>query len=227
MVKICSCRLVWSRTHGSHPCNPGSNPGGSGQSTNMQKRVFIIHGWDGYPEEGWFPWLKKELEQRRFEVYISQLPEADKPRIYNWIPAIAKVVGVADENTYFIGHSMGCQAIARYVETLPEGAKVGGAVFVAGFFKRLTGLEDDVEVQKTDRHWLDAPIDFIKVKARLPKSVAVFSDDDPWVPLDNQEEFRDFLGSKIVMEHKKRHFSGSDGVKELPIARDALLEIAA
>lgn len=24
------------------------------------KRVFITHGWDGYPEEGWFPWLKKE-----------------------------------------------------------------------------------------------------------------------------------------------------------------------
>ena len=20
----------------------------------MNKRVFIIHGWDGYPEEGWF-----------------------------------------------------------------------------------------------------------------------------------------------------------------------------
>jgi hypothetical protein len=27
------------------------------------KRVFIIHGWEGYPEEGWFPWLKKELEK--------------------------------------------------------------------------------------------------------------------------------------------------------------------
>ena len=28
------------------------------------KKVFIIHGWEGYPEEGWFPWLKKELESR-------------------------------------------------------------------------------------------------------------------------------------------------------------------
>ena len=24
----------------------------------MTKRAFIIHGWDGYPDEGWFPWLK-------------------------------------------------------------------------------------------------------------------------------------------------------------------------
>ena len=28
------------------------------------KRAFIIHGWDGYPAEGWFPWLKRELEKK-------------------------------------------------------------------------------------------------------------------------------------------------------------------
>jgi len=28
------------------------------------KRVFIIHGWGGNPEEGWLPWLKKELEAK-------------------------------------------------------------------------------------------------------------------------------------------------------------------
>ena len=33
---------------------------------------------------------------------------------------------------------MGCQTIARYLETLPDEIKVGGAVFVAGFFKSLT-----------------------------------------------------------------------------------------
>ena len=34
----------------------------------MKKRVFIVHGWDGYPEEVWFPWLKKELEAKGFEA---------------------------------------------------------------------------------------------------------------------------------------------------------------
>lgn len=28
----------------------------------MNKRIFIIHGWDGFPEEGWFPWLNKAME---------------------------------------------------------------------------------------------------------------------------------------------------------------------
>ena len=85
--------------------------------------------------EGWFPWLKRELEERGFQVFIPHLPDSDKPRIEKWIPALADAVGTADANTYFVGHSMGCQAIARYVETLDQ--KIGGAVFVAGFFKRL------------------------------------------------------------------------------------------
>lgn len=59
-----------------------------------------MHGWDGYPEEGWFPWLKKELEAKDFEVYVPQLPEPDKPRIYNWVPKLAEVVGQIDSDTY-------------------------------------------------------------------------------------------------------------------------------
>lgn len=192
----------------------------------MRKRVFIIHGWRGYPEEGWSPWLKRELEAKGFDVVVPQLPEAQKPRIQNWIPAIAHAVGSADEQTYFVGHSMGCQAIARYCESLPEGVKVGGAVFVAGFFKRLTGLEDDAQVQETDRHWLEAPLDFTNVKNHLPKSVAIFSDDDPFVPMDNRDDFRNKLGSEIVIEHAKKHFSGHEGTIQLQSALEAVLQLA-
>jgi len=192
----------------------------------MTKRVFIVHGWDGYPEEGWFPWLKNKLEAKNFEVSVPQLPEAKTPRIYNWVPALSKAVETPDEQTYFVGHSMGCQTIARYLESLPEGVKVGGAVFVAGFFKRLTNLEDDPEVREIAKHWLETPVDLEKVKARLNKSVAIFSDNDPYVSLDNQDDFKEKLGSKIVIEQQKGHFSGSDGLKELPVALEAVLEIS-
>lgn len=192
----------------------------------MQKRVFIVHGWDGYPEEGWFPWLKKELEAKGFAVFVPQLPEPREPRIVNWVPELRAVVGVPDEQTYFVGHSMGCQTIARYLESLPEGVKVGGAVFVAGFFKRLTGLEDDVVVQSVAKEWLTAPLDLKKVKVHLKKSVAIFSDNDPYVPLDNKEDFDRMLGSKVVVEHHRGHFSGSTGTKELPQVLSALVEAA-
>ena len=43
----------------------------------MKKRVFIIHGWEGYPEECWFPWLKTEIEKTGFEVVVPNMPDAD------------------------------------------------------------------------------------------------------------------------------------------------------
>ena len=33
-----------------------------------------------------------------------------------------------DENTYFVGHSIGCQAIMRYLESV-DVKKIGGVLF--------------------------------------------------------------------------------------------------
>jgi len=192
----------------------------------MRKRVFIIHGWDGYPEEGWFPWLKKELEARDFSVFAPQLPKPDEPRIKNWVPKLQEEAGEPDQQTYFVGHSMGCQAIARYLATLPEGVKAGGAVFVAGFFKRLTNLEDDDVVRSVADEWLKTPLNLKVVKGHLKESVAIFSDDDPYVPLDNKEEFANMLASKIIVERGQGHFSGSTGTVELPIVLESVLAMA-
>lgn len=193
----------------------------------MKKRVFIIHGWGGSPQEGWFPWLKKELESKGFTVFIPQLPDPGNPRIYNWIPKLAETVEKADEQTYFVGHSLGCQTITRYLaDSLSEGAKVGGAVFVAGFFKRLTGIEDEKGNDETVNHWLKTPINLTTVKNHMLNSIAIFSDNDPYVPLDNQEVFKDKLGSKIIIEHDMGHFNKAAGITQLPIALKSVLGIA-
>src|SRR3989338_1307247 len=194
----------------------------------MHKRAFIIHGWDGTPEEGWLPWLKTELKKQGFEVVAPRMPDAARPRIFNWIPKISEIVGTADEQTFFVGHSMGCQAIVRYLETLPENVRVGGAVFVAGFLTRLTNIaEEGEESQDIEKHWLETPLNLEKIKSHLPNSVAIFSDNDPFVPMDNQDRFRDELGSKIVVEHAMGHFTEDGGTKELPSALEAVLKLVA
>lgn len=190
------------------------------------KRVFIVHGWDGFPEQGWFPWLKRELERKNFTVFVPQLPKPDEPRINSWVPKLQEVVGMPDEQTYFVGHSMGCQTIARYCAALSEGTVVGGAVFVAGFFKRLTNLEDDDIVRDVADEWLKTPLDLKTVRAHCKKSIAIFSDNDPYVPVDNKNDFAGLLGSKVVVEHGKGHFNASIGTIELPIALESMLEIA-
>lgn len=193
----------------------------------MSKRVFLVHGWGGNPENSWFPWLTRELVAKEFEVHAVVLPTPDMPEIESWVTAVATAVGKTDAETYFVGHSIGCQTIVRYLASLPDEVMAGGAVFVGGFFKRLMNGEDAPEDQAIAATWLNAPLDFVRVRTHLPRSVAIFSDDDPSVPPDNQDDFRDKLGSEIIIEHGKGHFSDDAGITELPSARDALLKLVA
>lgn len=191
-----------------------------------QQKVFLVHGWGGSPTNNWFPWLKKELERRGFMVSALKMPHAETPTIEDWVSHLATAVKKPDEDIYLVGHSIGCQAIARYLERLPAGAMVGGVVFVAGFFKRLTNIGDDPDDRAIELEWLETPLDLNKVKTHFKQSVAIFSDDDQWVPADNQDDFKSILGSKIIIEHAKRHFSDDSGIKELTAALNAVLTLA-
>lgn len=186
-----------------------------------EKRVFIVHGWGGYPEEGWFPWLKDELEKRNFKVQVPRMPNPDEPKIKDWVGYLEEVVSEADEKTYFVGHSIGCQTIMRYLEQLSKGFKVGGVVFVAGWFT-LKNLANEREWQIA-RIWLETPINTEKVKKLTVNFVAIFSDDDPVVPVDNKEMFETRLEAKTTVEENKGHFSGDDNITELPSVLESLL----
>ena len=186
------------------------------------KRVFIVHGWGGNPNEAWFPWLKKELEARGYEVFVPAMPEPDEPRIETWIPFLSQLVGVPDSNTFFIGHSIGCQTIIRYLETLPEGVKIGGAVFVAGWYN-LRNLETEEE-QRIAGPWVNTPRNDEKIRKVVNQSVAIFSDNDPFVQPENQKSWEEKVGAKIIVEHNKGHFKEEEpAVWELPSALEAVL----
>lgn len=192
----------------------------------MKKRVFIIHGWSGQPDVGWLLWLRKELENRGFEVVAPQMPETDEPKIEKWVPFFEEKVGEADENTYFIGHSIGCQTILRYLEKLPEDKKVGGALFVAGWFNLKPEASEDKDDIKTAKPWLETPIDFGKILNHTEKFTAIFSDNDPYVPIEDAELFKQKLGAKTIIQNNKGHFRGEDGSTELPVVLEELLRIS-
>jgi hypothetical protein len=187
------------------------------------KRIFIIHGWSGRPDCGWMKWLAKELSKKGFQVWAKRMPNPDFPKINSWISHLKKIARNPDENTYFVGHSIGCQAIIRYLETLPKNKKVGGAIFIAGWFN-LENLETEEE-KIVVKPWLTKKIKFSKVKPKIGKAVALFSDNDPWVPLSDSKIFRKKLGAKIIIEHNKGHYI-ENVTKKIPAALKELLRMA-
>ncbi len=138
------------------------------------------------------------------------------------MPHLAQTVGTPDENTYFIGHSVGCITILRYLEALKKGEKVGGVVLVAGF-----GHDLEYEGYKGElSSFFKTPVDWEEIKKHCNKFIAIHSDDDPWVPLEHNSLFRDRLGAKTIVEHNMKHFSEDDGINELPIALESVLKLA-
>jgi hypothetical protein len=181
----------------------------------MAKRVFIVHGWGGSPKREWFPWAKAKLEKRGFEVHIPQMPDPNHPKIEPWIAHLKEEVGNPGENTILVGHSVGCQTILRYLQTLPEKQRVGKVIFIAGW-ERLY-LDDPAEASIAIP-WLESPIDHETAKKRAASFTAVFSDNDPYVPFEeNANIFREKLGAKIILEKQMGHFNDDFGINEIPV----------
>ncbi|MFC1633006.1 RBBP9/YdeN family alpha/beta hydrolase [Patescibacteria group bacterium] len=187
------------------------------------KRIFILHRWGGNPKTDWYLWLKEELEKKGYKVNVPEMPNTDEPDIEEWLESLTKLVGKADTDTYFVGHSIGVQAILRYLDTLPEDAKIGGAAFVAGWHT-LTGLES-AEEKEIAAPWSKDDFDFAKVKTILNKSHALFSSDDPFVPLENEKWFADNFGSETEIVGDKGHFDEDSGNLTSPETLEAVLKI--
>jgi predicted alpha/beta hydrolase family esterase len=183
------------------------------------KRVFIIHGWDGKPDQHWLPWLKKELEAKGFEAHVPEMPDTENPKKDAWVKYLSDLVGTPDKDTYFVGHSIGCKAVLRYLETLKPGEKVGGAVLVAGWLTLTNMSERTPDEIRVINDWVNPPFDFDKIRSHCDNFLAIFSDDDPEVPLEeNKETYEKELGAKIIIETHKGHFTADDGVIDLPSA---------
>ncbi|MCP6726725.1 MAG: alpha/beta hydrolase [Patescibacteria group bacterium] len=207
----------------------------------MKQRVYVVHGWDGYPEEGWFPWLKQELESRDFEVSIFTMPHPENPTIVDWVGLLKDEIKYPDENTHFVGHSVGCQTVLRYLESISQKlpyfeavgkkyrekslsySKVGSVVLVAPWMTLTLEAMSDEESKSIARPWIETSIDFRRIKNAAESFTCIFSEDDPLVPFEeNKELFEKELNAKIIIETGKGHFSGDDGLSELPSVLDNL-----
>ena len=185
------------------------------------KRVIIVHCWDGTLQYCWYPWLKCELEAKGVEVVVPAMPETSFPKMSLWVPALAKVVGKPDEDTILVGHSIGCATIMRYLESLGEAEKVGGAVFVAGFTEDL-GFDEI-------HNFFETPLDFDEIRSHLPQLTAIYSDDDPYVDVKYAKVLEEELGVQTVLLKQMKHFSGpvdkEESCRVLPAALDAVMNM--
>ena len=185
------------------------------------KRVYFIHGWGGTysGSHGWLDYLRKSLLERGYKFLGFNMPHTDEPVIEEWVGLMKKKIKNLNGNVYLIGHSIGCQAILRFLERVPENFKVGGCVFVAPwiYLNRASIEEEGERVVEIAKPWIETQINFDKVKRHTRNFLSIFSDNDPYVPLGNKKLFEKNLNSKTFVLHSKEHFNE---VLEIPEISD-------
>lgn len=180
----------------------------------------MVHRWEGGAATDWYPWLRAELEKLDYEVVVLDMPNSKEPKIEEWVRYLKEKVGPVDKDSYFVGHSMGCQAILRYLEK--QNQFIGGAVFVAGWFD-LEGLEEEGEkVVEVARPWIETKLNLEKVRSVLPKATLIISGNDPYRALEKNRARFEELNAKIVQVENAGHFCKEDGYKEFPLLLEEL-----
>jgi uncharacterized protein len=179
---------------------------------NKMKTAYLIHGWGGTGSGGWFDWLKKELPKKDFSVISFDMPNTENPKIEEWVKYLEENINLEyiDEETYFVGHSIGCQTVIRFLEKLHKHKRVGGCVFVAGWFNLIDLEPEELEIAHP---WINSEIHFQRVLDHCNNFLAIFSDNDPYVHLDQAEEFKEKLNAKIIIKKNHEHFNN---VLEIP-----------
>ncbi len=158
---------------------------------------LILHGIGASSKSNWYPWLKFQLEGLGAKVYIPDLPNPRMPKMTectklildNWIPNTKSVV---------IGHSVGGVVAMGLLEDCPPEVIINSLYLIATP-KGPTMPEHQGIFEKE--------INYDLVRSKVEKTFLIYSDNDPYTPLESGDFLRDKLSGNLMIFPGEAHFN--------------------
>lgn len=189
-------------------------------STTTGRRALIFHGYGATPEDHWFGWLARRLEDDGIPVTVPALPDPLDPDPVVWKHAVRTALGTPDAGTIVVAHSLGCLTVLRALGSLAGPWRLGTLVLVSGFLDPLPALPG------LDGFIADGtPVDGLAVDGlaeHLDRLVVLRSDRDEFVPTTHTDRLAALLGTEPQVVEGAGHFLADDGVTEAPAIHDAV-----
>jgi uncharacterized protein len=160
--------------------------------------VIIIHGVGGHPQENWFPWLKKELEEIGHKVGIPQFPKPET--LPSWLEII-KAYNI-DKETILVGHSLGVPFILNILEK----SVCHSAFLVSGFVGKL-----DNEFDNVTKTFAQKEFEWSSIKKNCSHFEIFHSDNDPFVKIEKAYELQKNLNCELTIIKNGGHLNQSSG----------------
>jgi predicted alpha/beta hydrolase family esterase len=177
----------------------------------MIERIVIVPRWGGGPNNDWYPWMRGELGRShpRVRVDVLELPNRNAPVIEQCVATLEAELGndlSALAGTLLLGHSVGCQALMRYLAEQPESSDpeaVPELLCVAGWWT----ID---EPWPAIRPWIDSPIALQRLRANTGAVTVLLSDDDPFTAdwRSNESTWVQRIEAEVRVIVGGRHFNG-------------------
>lgn len=171
---------------------------------------FLIHGSYGNPYKNWIPWLKKSLSKRKLNCIVPNFPSPYQQNYECWSKILYAYleIGCITEETTLITHSLGGIFIAKFL--MENHVKIKKLITVAGFnqikFEEDNSLYDSFYVKNNQ--------ELEKLEENCLERICFYSDNDPYVPKQEAEDFAHSIKAEKVFIQNAGHFNEKSGYKE-------------
>ena len=176
----------------------------------MENNYLIVHGSFGSPFVNWFPWLRKQIEDKNCVVYTPDFPTGVGYQNYtNWEQVLETYVnaGLINENTVIFAHSIAPIFISHFL--VKHKLKVKRLIFVCGFNNYL-GINEEYD-NVNESMYFDNLED---VKRYADEIICFYSNNDPYVKYEFEKAFADTIATKQVVIDKGGHLNAESGYSE-------------
>lgn len=182
--------------------------------------IYVVHGYTSSSQSEWFPWLKEQVKNIQVKIDIPDMPDSKNPHLEIWLNHLRKNALDIDENTIFIGHSLGCVTALRYI--LEKNIKIKGAILVSGFINENPMDEQTEGLQE----FVDEPLDIARIKNLIPSRIVITATDDDIVPTEATQKLAEALDSNLIILSSGKHFIARDGYTEFPVLLNEIQKLA-
>ncbi len=177
------------------------------ESKEESKTNYIgIHGSFGSPYCNWFEWLYTTITEKCQEIIIPQFPIGSRQNYKNWSRILKEYldIGIINENTIIIGHSIAPIFICNFI--IENQIRVKRLIFVCGF-NNVFSIAPEYDMVNSDMY-----TDHIeRIHEYCDDIVCLYTDNDPYVPYEKEKEFADLVSDRRELIKGGGHLNAETG----------------
>jgi predicted alpha/beta hydrolase family esterase len=168
--------------------------------------IYLIHGYTANVNSNWFPSFKEEIENDNTTVIILDMPNSKAPKFDEWLLHLENKIVNYNENTIFIGHSLGCVSILNFLKTKYQ--KFKGLFLVSGFVEETPIPELSEFVQ--------SKLDYSSIQNQTVNRISISAKDDDIIPFEYSKRLAQKLDTQFILLNEGKHFIDRDAIYEFP-----------